>query len=115
MTEFADIIYPQITKDTDGFAVEVDEIIASIRVYKEFRHASVKWANLSSFSEATVLFKFRKIPNLEITTKHIVVCGNSKYRILSIEDVKNRGMYYEILCREVKPSGETSENKINLN
>jgi hypothetical protein len=66
----------------------------------------MKWTNLSSFSDATVLFKFRKIPSFNLTVKHVIVCKTGRYRILSIEDVKNRGMYYEILCDEVKPDGQ---------
>ncbi|MDR1364081.1 MAG: head-tail adaptor protein [Oscillospiraceae bacterium] len=106
MTGFAEIILPVIVKDSNGFVTENDEILASIRVYKEFRHGSVRWANLASFSTASVLFRFRKIPDLEITTKHIIVCETGRYRVLSVEDIKNRKMYLEVLAEEVKPSGE---------
>ena len=79
----------------------VDEILASIRVYREGRHGSQRWANLSAFSEATDLFRFRTIPGVEITTDCIIVCDGGRYEITSVEDVKGRGMYIEVLAKKV--------------
>nr|DAT51824.1 MAG TPA: head-tail joining protein [Caudoviricetes sp.] len=34
-----------------------------------------------------------------------LLCGDSVFEITSVEDVKGRGMYIEVLCKEVRPSG----------
>jgi len=101
MNGFADIIVTKRIKDSEGFTATVDEILASIRVYREGRHGSQRWANLSAFSEATDLFRFRTIPGVEITTDCIIVCDGGRYEITSVEDVKGRGMYIEVLAKKV--------------
>ena len=101
MNGFADIIVTKRIKDNEGFTATVDEILASIRVYREGRHGSQRWANLSAFSEATDLFRFRTIPGVEITTDCIIVCDGGRYEITSVEDVKGRGMYIEVLAKKV--------------
>ena len=47
---------------------------------------------------------FRKIPNLEVTTDLVLVCSDGRYNIISVEDVKGRGMYIEVLAEKVKSS-----------
>jgi hypothetical protein len=104
MTSNIDIIDQSPTKDADGFTIIQDTIIASVRAYQEERHGSERWANNAVFSEATCLFRFRIIPGVTVTTAHVIVCGVERYRILSIEDVRNRKMYYEALCSKLDPS-----------
>ena len=101
MNGFADIIVTKRTKDSEGFTTTTDEILASIRVYREGRPGSQRWANLAAFSEATDLFRFRVIPGIEITTDCIIVCDGGRYEITSVEDVKGRGMYVEVLAKKV--------------
>ena len=102
MNGFADIISVKRVKDSEGFSSSVDEILASVRVYREGRHGSQRWANLATFSEATDLFRFRVIPGIVITTDHIIVCDGGRYYITSVEDVKGRGMYIEVLAKKVE-------------
>lgn len=102
MNGFADIISVKRAKDSEGFSSSVDEILASVRVYREGRHGSQRWANLATFSEATDLFRFRVIPGIVITTDHIIVCDGGRYNITSVEDVKGRGMYIEVLAKKVE-------------
>ena len=90
---------------TEGFRTEVDNIVASVRAYREGRHGNEKWANRAQFSEATDLFCFRRIPNVTVTTAMVVVNNEGRFEITSVEDVKGRGMYIEVLAKEVKPSG----------
>ena len=45
--------------------------------------------------------RFRKIPDLEISTDHIIVIGDERFEITSVEDVKGRGMYTEVLAKKV--------------
>ena len=105
MNTFIDIIRPTSAKDSDGFKITSDEILASVRAYREGRHGSERWANRSAFTDATDLFRFRCIPGLKITTNMVITCADGRFEITSVEDVKGRGMYIEVLAKEVKPSG----------
>ena len=99
MNGFADIVKTKQVKDSEGFTRSEDEVLASIRVYWEGRHGSQRWANLAAFSEATDLFRFRCIPGLTVTTDHVLVTEDGRYDIVSVENVKGRGMYTEVLAK----------------
>ncbi len=107
MNGFADIIITKKVKDSEGFTTTVDEVLASVRVYREGRHGSERWANLAAFSEATDLFRFRRIPGLTVTTEMVLVCDDGRFQITSVEDVKGRGMYVEALAKKVVASKGT--------
>ena len=105
MNTFIDIIEKVTIKDSEGFSTEIYNIVATIRAYREGRHGTEMWANRATFSEATDLFRFRCIPGVTITTAMLIVCDDGRFEITSVEDVKGRGMYTEVLAKEVKPSG----------
>lgn len=90
--------------DSEGFSGLTVAIISDIRVFVEGRHGSEKWANLTAFSEATELFRFRKIPQIEITTSMYILYNGNEYNILSVENVKGRDMYVEVLAKKVVAS-----------
>lgn len=52
MNTFIDIIQKTTIKDSDEFSTETDNILVSIRAYREGQHGIVKWANRAIFSEA---------------------------------------------------------------
>ena len=91
-----------IVKDAEGFASKTDTILASLHAYREGRHGSQKWVNRAAFSEATDLFCFRTIPGLTVTTEHVIQCDGERYEITSVEDVKGRGMYLEVLAKRIE-------------
>lgn len=95
----------QVTLDDERFQTESDVVVATVRAYREGRHGSEKWANRAAFSEATDLFRFRAIPGVKITTDMRLFCDGIVFEITSVEDVKGRGMYIEVLAKEVQPSG----------
>ncbi|MDO4564711.1 MAG: head-tail adaptor protein [Clostridia bacterium] len=101
MNAFIDIIAVTKVKDSEGFSVDSEEILASVRAYREGRHGTQKWSNLAAFSEATDLFRFRCIPGVTVTTAHFIVCDGGRFEITSVEDVKGRGMYIEVLAKKV--------------
>ena len=105
MNTFITIVEKQFTQDDEGFKTETDVTVAKVRAYREGRHGSEKWANMAAFSTATDLFRFRVIPGTEITTEMRILCGGHTFEIISVEDVKGRGMYLEVLGQEVKKSG----------
>lgn len=104
MNTFIDIISTIPIKDEDGFATKGDNILASVRAYKEDWHGSERWTNMASFSTASSLFRFRKISGLKVTTEMIIVCEDGRYQILSVEDVRGRGMYVEVLTEKLEPT-----------
>ena len=104
MNGFADIVETHQVKDSEGFTHSENEVLASVRVYREGRHGSQRWANLAAFSEATDLFRFRCIPGLTVTTDHFLICDDCRYDIVSVEDVKGRGMYIEVLAKRSEPT-----------
>lgn len=110
MNTFIELISTEPVKDSEGFVNTGDVVLASLRAYKEDRHSNERWANLAAFSTATALFRFRKIPELAITTSLYIVCADGcqsdsgRYRILAVEDVKGRGMYIEVLAEKVVPT-----------
>lgn len=105
MNTFIDIISTAPVKDAEGFVTHGDTVLASVRAYKELQHGSERWANMAAFSEATALFRFRKIPDLTVDTTLIITDADGRYNIVSTDDVRGRGMYVEVLAQEVKPSG----------
>ena len=104
MNSFVNIISNAPVKDADGFVTNGDTVLASVRAYKEDRNGSERWANMAVFSEASVLFRFRKIPGVEVSPALFIVCEEKRYRITSAEDVRGRGMYVECLCELVEGS-----------
>ncbi len=105
MNTFIDLVEKKKVLDDEGFSSIADIVVASVRAYREGRHGSEKWANRSTFSDATDLFRFRTIPCVKITTEMVLVCEDGRYEITSVEDVKGRGMYVEVLAKEVVSSG----------
>lgn len=105
MNKQIEITQKQIVADSEGFQTETIIVVAKVRAYREGRHGSEKWANRAVFSEATDLFRFRTIPNVEVTKEMRILCDGAVFEITSVEDVKGHGMYVEVLAKEVEPSG----------
>jgi head-tail adaptor len=104
MNSSIDIIRTDQTKDVDGFVTSSDTVIASVRAYKEDRHGNIQWANRAAFSNATALFRLRAIPGVTVDTKLQILCRGKRYKILSAEDVRGRGMYIEVLAELLEPT-----------
>ena len=105
MNAFIDLVKKEVSVDAEGFKSEKEVTLASVRAYREGRHGSERWANMASFSTATDLFQFRVIPGVSVTTDMRILCDGHTFEITSVEDVKGRGMYLEVLVQEVKPGG----------
>lgn len=96
-------------KDEEGFVHEDFEIIADVRVYREGRHGSARWANLAHFSEATDLFRFRRIPDVEIRAGDVIVCEAGWFEIFFVDNVQGKNRYIEVLAKRVDPIGEIED------
>lgn len=99
MKEFIDIISTQNTTDAEGFAMTTDTVLASVRAYFEQKNSTEKWQNMAQSGEVNALFLFRYIPGLMITRQHMIVCNGIRYNIYSVENIKNRNMYLEVLAQ----------------
>lgn len=104
MNTLIDLISVESVKDSEGFTTPSDTVLATVRAYKEERHGNEKWANRAAFSEATAFFCFRKIPDTQVSTTMVIACDDGRYEITSVEDVKGRGMYVEVLAKKVVAS-----------
>ena len=110
MTRTISIVTETVTKDSDGFPTTTDTTIASnVRAYREGRQGSEAWRNRAAFTDATDLYRFRVIHGTDITTKMIILDGSCRMQITSVEYIRGRGLYVEVLTKEVVPSG-TSRN-----
>ena len=92
-------------KDDEGFSTKQEVTIAKVRGYREGRHGSEKWANRTTFTEATDLFIIRNIPGVKLNTDMVIFCDEENFEITSIEDVKGKNMYIEILAKKVIQNG----------
>lgn len=119
MNGFADIISVKRVKDSEGFSTTVDEILASVRVYREGRHGSQRWANLAAFSEATDLFRFRVIPGVDVMDAFLRLYFNLKhhpvvlsYLLKNMYTIRNRQMLWspDIVELNKKISDITSQS-----
>lgn len=104
MTSTISLVSKAVFTDAEGFATETTTVEATVRAYREGRHGSEAWRNRAAFTEATDLFVIRN-PGIPVKTDMAVICGSDVFEITSVENVKGRGMYVEILAKEVKPSG----------
>lgn len=91
-------------KDSAGFVSSEDVVLATVRAYREDRHGNELWANRAVFSTATVLFRFRVIPGITVTTAMAIICGGERFKIVSVENVRQHGMYIEVLAEHTEPS-----------
>jgi head-tail adaptor len=105
MNTLISIVREVVTKDAEGFATKTNQVVSSVFAYREGRHGCQKWVNRAAFSEATDLFRFRVIPGMTVTTANVVLSGDDRFDITSVEDVKGRGMYIEVLAKKVTPDG----------
>ena len=107
MNTFIDIISNAPAKDAEGFVTTGDNILASLRAYKEVRNTSTKWERIignAAFSGATTLFRFRKILGVAVTASLFITDSDGRYNIINAEDVQGRGMYVEVLAERIEGS-----------
>ena len=105
MSSDIQIIETVIVKDKEGFSKTIDVVRAAVRAYVEDRRGTEAWRNRAAFSNASVLFRFRFIPALTVTSSMWILCDGRRYNITDIDDVRGRHMYYEALAERTEPIG----------
>jgi len=104
-----DLIIIEKVKDDEGFSEDVFNLLAQVRAYREDKNASKRWANRALFPDATTLFRFRRIPKILITTEMLIICQDEYFEIISVENIRNRNMYIEVLAKKVViPNGKSN-------
>lgn len=101
MTGTLKIIEKVYSTDSEGFKNTTENVVVEVKCYREQRHGSLKWANYASFSQATDLFRFRKIPNVTVTTDYVFECDGIRFKPISVETSK---LYVEVLAKRVVPT-----------
>ena len=101
------IIYSlHYTTDDDGFRQVHEEPVASVRAYFEPKNTTEKWTNRAVLKEASALFRFRYLPSVQIDTSMIIDCLGEKYNIVSVENVRQKNLYYEVVGKADGKSGK---------
>ena len=93
-----------VTTDTEGFPTSTPAKVLDTYAYREQRQATEVWRNRAEYTDATDMFVIRK-PAAAIKTDMVIVCGDETFEIRAVDSIKGRGMYLQILAREVVPSG----------
>lgn len=91
------IIHLSFDKDEDGFSKTGETVLASVRAYKENRNSTEKWTNRAVLQDASAIFRFRFIPGVEVTTDMVIDCFDGRYNITSVENVRDKNRYLEIV------------------
>lgn len=99
------------TKDKDGFTMAQEEPVASVRAYFEPRNTTEKWTNRAVLKEASALFRFRFLPAVKIDNAMVIDCLGERYNIISVENVRQKNMYYEVIGRLEDVQGEKSKRR----
>ena len=107
MNTTIDIISTEPYKDAEGFVTRGEHILATVKAYKEVRNTSARWERIigsAAFAKVDAMFRFRKIPGLDVTASHFICDSEGRYNIVSAEDVRGRGMYVVALCEKLERS-----------
>lgn len=95
MTTPIKIIKVTYDKDAEGFRIPHEELIAAVHAYFEPKNSTEKWINRAVLQNASALFRFRYISNKVIDTSMVIDCCGNRYNLVSVEDVRQKHMYYE--------------------
>lgn len=106
MNQTITILKPTVTTDDEGFQSKELKLVASVRAFREGRHGSSAWANRAAFTRATDLFRIRVLPGVDITEAMLIeTADDERFEIDSVEDVRGRGRYLEILATNIHAEG----------
>lgn len=102
MRETIDLITPITVRDGSGFTATTDRVVATVRAYREIRHASSAWVNRAAYTQATVLFRIRTIPGITVSEVMHIAAADGRFVIDTVEPI---GGYIEILAHRLQPEG----------
>jgi len=107
MTTTINICTRATALDADGFATTTDQVVATVRAFKSTQNATARWEriiNNAAFAGVNAIYEFRTIPGVEVTTKMLIAEKDGVYNIVSVENVRGRGKYLQVLAKRVEGS-----------
>lgn len=99
MNGFADIIITKKIKDSEGFHYGGGSSLLSAYIGRVV--TEVCGGQISPLFPKRLIYSAFVIPNLIVTTEHFIECDGERFHITSVENVKGRGMYIEVLAEKV--------------
>ena len=104
MNDFIDIIERRVDRDAEGFGLESDVVLASVRAEKSYAAMTETDVNNASFAMQTAVFRFRCIPGLRIEPSQFITDAAGRYNITAVDEVSGRGMYLIVTAQRVAAS-----------
>jgi len=105
LNHFIELFRVEQETDPDGFPVERDVFLASVRAYREDRYGSETWKNRSLFRQQRRFLESGEFPASHSIPRCVVVTEDGRHNILSVEDIRRKGLYWEILAERVDTEG----------
>lgn len=87
------------TQDEEGFGIQTEETVKTVRCYRESRQGTTLWKNLAAFAEATDLFQIQKPADFELSRAYLLESGGERFEILDIECIKGHDLYLQIIAK----------------
>ena len=95
MRHFIDIIALSHARDSAGFDIVAENVVATVRAEVEHRHASSAWLNRAAYTKATAIFRIRTHPAITVDE--------------SIDSIEQVGRYTVIEAHQHTPEGGAVE------
>ena len=106
MRHFIDIIALSHARDSAGFDIVAENVVATVRAEVEHRHASSAWLNRAAYTKATAIFRIRTHPAITVDESMVIAAADGRWVIDSIEQVDR---YTVIEAHQHTPEGGAVE------
>lgn len=98
-TEYGSLVDVEYFTDSEGFRIKKERLLDTVPISVERKSTTEKWMNSAMLSEASAVVRLR-YPTFCISTKTALLIGEKRYNILSVENVRSRNRWLELVVRE---------------
>lgn len=98
-TEYGSFVDIDYFTDDEGFRLTKERLLDTVPITVEHKAATEKWINNALLSDASAVVRLR-YPSFCISTKTALIIGEKRYNILSVENVRDRNRWLELVVRE---------------
>jgi head-tail adaptor len=98
------VVRREYVLDAEGFSVSQSIPVMEAKAEVELKKANEFWANLAAWSEVDAIFRIRRKPGVEIDSSMLLIAPDGEYNVTSVDSIKGRGMYIEIMAKRISPS-----------
>lgn len=102
MRHFIDVIRLEHTRDSAGFDIVAEKVLATVRAEAEHRHATSAWVNRAAYTKATAIFRIRTHPAIRVDESMVIAAADGRWVIDTVEQV---GRYTVIEAHQHAPEG----------